>query len=64
LPTTDDQGRFDAVGLDPDDYHEAFVVAPGRVRMRVLFVLSDRPETPLEVRVLLNGSRERHPGDK
>jgi thiol-disulfide isomerase/thioredoxin len=51
IPTTDEQGRFEAVALGPDGYHEAFVVAPGRVRMRVLFVMTDRPETELEVRV-------------
>jgi peroxiredoxin len=51
VPATDDQGRFEAVGLSPDGYHEAFVVARGRVRMRVLFVMTDRPETALEVRV-------------
>jgi peroxiredoxin/protocatechuate 3,4-dioxygenase beta subunit len=51
VPTTDEQGRFEAVALGPDGYHEAFVVAPGRARMRVLFVMSDRPETELEVRV-------------
>ncbi len=51
VPTADDQGRFEAVGLSHDDYHEAFVIAPGRARMRVLFVMSDRPVTELEVRV-------------
>jgi hypothetical protein len=51
VPIADDQGRFEAVGLGRVGYHEAFVVCPGRARMRVLFVMSDRPETELEVRV-------------
>jgi thiol-disulfide isomerase/thioredoxin len=51
VPIADDQGRFEAVGLGRVGYHEAFVVCPGRARMRVLFVMSDRPETELEIRV-------------
>jgi hypothetical protein len=51
VATTDDQGWFEAVGLGPDGRHEAFTVCPGRARMRVLFFMSDRAETELEVRV-------------
>lgn len=51
VAVADDQGRFEATGLRRIGYHEAFVVAPGRARMRVLFVMSDRPETELEVQV-------------
>jgi hypothetical protein len=51
VAAADDRGRFEAVALTRDGYHEAFVVCPGRARMRVLFVMSDKPETALEVRV-------------
>jgi hypothetical protein len=43
-------GRFEVGGLDRGG-HEAFVVAPGRMRMRVLFDTTARADTELEVPV-------------
>jgi beta-lactamase regulating signal transducer with metallopeptidase domain len=43
-------GRFEVGGLSRKD-HEAFVVAPGRMRMRVLFDTTARAETELDVPV-------------
>jgi len=48
--TTDGQGRFELGGLDRNN-HEAYVVAPGRMRMRVLFDTTAHAETELEVPV-------------
>ena len=48
--TADSAGRFEVGGLSRTN-HEAFVVAPGRMRMRVLFDTTARAETELEVPV-------------
>jgi len=48
--TADDQGRVEIGGL-VRDHLEAFVVAPGRMRMRVLFDTTARDDTELEVPV-------------
>jgi hypothetical protein len=47
---TDAKGRFTMGGLSRT-HHEAFVVAPGRMRMRVLFDTTGRADTELEVPV-------------
>jgi uncharacterized GH25 family protein len=47
---TDDQGRFELGGLDRSN-HEAYVVAPRRMRMRVLFDTTAHADTELEVPV-------------
>jgi Carboxypeptidase regulatory-like domain len=47
---TDEAGRFEIGGLSRRD-HEAFVVAPGRMRLRVLFDTTTRADTELEVPV-------------
>jgi beta-lactamase regulating signal transducer with metallopeptidase domain len=52
--TADARGRFD-VGGGPRKNHEAFVVAPGRVRLRVLFDTTARPDTELDVPVPRGG---------
>src|SRR5207245_950625 len=46
----DRSGRFEVGGLSRT-HHEAFVVAPGRVRMRVLFDTTARADTELDVPV-------------
>jgi beta-lactamase regulating signal transducer with metallopeptidase domain len=48
--TTDADGRFEVGGLSREG-HEAFVVAPGRRRMRVLFNTTARADTGLDVPV-------------
>jgi RNA polymerase sigma factor (sigma-70 family) len=48
--TADSAGRFQVGGLARTN-HEAFVVAPGRMRMRVLFDTTARAETELDVPV-------------
>ncbi len=52
--TSDAQGRFQVGGLSRD-HHEAFVVAPGRMRMRVLFDTTARADTELDVPVPRGG---------
>ncbi|MGC8642245.1 MAG: carboxypeptidase regulatory-like domain-containing protein [Isosphaeraceae bacterium] len=54
-PTTDADGRFEVGGLSRSRYHESFVVAPGRERKRVLFEMSDKPVTDLEIPVARGG---------
>lgn len=51
--TTDDQGRAEVGGMSRRGYHEAFAVAPGRERFRVLFEMAEGPTTDLEVAVPL-----------
>jgi beta-lactamase regulating signal transducer with metallopeptidase domain len=51
---TDANGQFDVGGLYRGE-HESFVVAKGRMRMRVLFDTTARAENQLEVRVLRGG---------
>jgi RNA polymerase sigma factor (sigma-70 family) len=48
--TTDAEGRFQVGGLYRGE-HESYVVAPGRMRMRVLFDTTARAETELDVPV-------------
>ena len=48
--TSGEDGRFEVGGLSRKG-HESFVVAPGRMRMRVLFDTTARAETQLEVPV-------------
>jgi beta-lactamase regulating signal transducer with metallopeptidase domain len=52
--TTDADGRFEVGGLSREE-HEAFVVAPGRLRTRVLFDTTARPDTELDVPVPRGG---------
>jgi beta-lactamase regulating signal transducer with metallopeptidase domain len=52
--TTDAAGRFRVGGLSRAN-HEAFVVAPGRMRLRVLFDTTARADTELEVPVPRGG---------
>lgn len=52
--TTGADGRFEAGGLDRG-HHEAFVVAPGRLRLRVLFDTTARADTELDVPVPRGG---------
>jgi hypothetical protein len=52
--TADAAGRFEVGGLSRDN-HEAFVVAPGRMRMRVLFDTTARADTELDVPVPRGG---------
>ncbi len=52
--TTDAEGRFEVGGLSRAG-HEMFVVAPGRLRMRVLFDTTARADTELDVSVPLGG---------
>src|SRR5204862_6899612 len=52
--TTDARGRFEVGGLARKD-HEGFVVAPGRLRMRVLFDTTARADTELDVPVPRGG---------
>jgi hypothetical protein len=47
---TDAEGRFEVGGLSRGG-HESFVVAPGRMRLRVLFDTTTRADTELEVPV-------------
>ncbi len=54
-PITDQDGRFELGGLDRARYYESFVVAPGRERKRVLFEISNRPVTDLEIAVPRGG---------
>lgn len=54
-PITDQDGRFKLGGLDRARYYESFVVAPGRERKRVLFEMSERPVTDLEIAVPRGG---------
>jgi hypothetical protein len=46
--TADADGRFEVGGLYRG-YHESFVVAPGRMRLRVLFDTTARADTELDV---------------
>jgi len=55
VPVSDGDGRFEVGGLRRATHHEAFVVAPGRERRHVLFELSDRPVTDLEIAVPRGG---------
>jgi sarcosine oxidase gamma subunit len=48
--TADAEGKFAVGGLERT-HHEAFVVAPGRQRMRVLFDTTAKADTELDVRV-------------
>jgi beta-lactamase regulating signal transducer with metallopeptidase domain/uncharacterized GH25 family protein len=48
--TADARGRFQVGGLSRKD-HEAYAVAPGRMRMRVLFDTTGRADTELDVPV-------------
>ena len=50
IVTSDAQGRFEFGGLTRGS-HESFVVAPGRVRMRVVFDTTARADTVLEISV-------------
>ncbi len=50
----DSEGRFEVGGLSRTN-HEAFVVAPGRMRMRLLFDTTARAETELDVPVPRGG---------
>jgi hypothetical protein len=52
--TTDAAGRFEVGGLARKN-HEAFVVAPGRMRMRVLFDTTTHADTELDVPVPVGG---------
>jgi beta-lactamase regulating signal transducer with metallopeptidase domain len=52
--TADADGRFATGGLSRES-HESFVVAPGRVRLRVLFDTTARSDTELEVPVPRGG---------
>jgi len=52
--TADSSGRFEVGGLSRTN-HEAFVVAPGRMRMRLLFDTTARAETELDVPVPRGG---------
>ena len=52
--TADAEGRFEVEGLGLGS-HEARVIAPGRVRMRVLFDTTLRPRAELEVHVPRGG---------
>jgi beta-lactamase regulating signal transducer with metallopeptidase domain/uncharacterized GH25 family protein len=52
--TADPRGRFEVGGLARTN-HEAFVVAPGRMRMRVLFDTTARADTELDVPVPVAG---------
>lgn len=54
-PITDAEGRFEAPGLARTRSHEAFVVAPGRERKRVLFEMAEGPITNLDVFVPRGG---------
>ena len=55
VPVSDGDGRFEVSGLHRATHHEAFVVAPRRERRRVLFELSERSVTDLEVAVPRGG---------
>jgi hypothetical protein len=48
--TTDADGKFSAGGLERTN-HEAFVVAPGRMRLRVLFDTTAKADTALDIPV-------------
>ncbi|MFO0951704.1 MAG: carboxypeptidase regulatory-like domain-containing protein [Isosphaeraceae bacterium] len=50
-PVTDADGRFELPAVSKRRYHEAFVVAPGRERKRILFEMSEGPVTDLELRL-------------
>jgi hypothetical protein len=50
-PVADGDGRLEVPGLSRSRYHEAFVVAPGRERKRILFEMSEGPITDLELRL-------------
>ena len=52
--TTSGDGRFELAGLRPRE-HEAYVVAPGRLRQRVLFDTTLRPRAELELRIPAGG---------
>jgi uncharacterized GH25 family protein len=52
--TTSQNGEFEMGGLRRD-HHEAFVVAPGCMRIRVLFDTTERADTELEVPVPRGG---------
>lgn len=54
-PVTDNEGRFEVGGVNRASYHESFVVAPGRERLRVLFEMSEKPVTDLDIRVPRGG---------
>jgi thiol-disulfide isomerase/thioredoxin len=54
-PVTDQDGRLEVPALYRSRYHEAFVIAPGRERKRILFEMSEKPVTHLEVQVSLGG---------
>ena len=49
VPTTNAEGRFEVGGITRARYHEAYVNAPGRERKRVLFEMSEKPVTDLEI---------------
>ena len=51
VPVSDHDGRFEVAGLHRATHHAASVVAPGREHKLVLFDLSERPTTDLEVAV-------------
>ncbi len=51
-PAADQDGRLEIAALSRRRYHEAFVVAPGRFRQRILFEMSEGPVTDLELRIL------------
>jgi hypothetical protein len=53
--TTDDEGRFTVEALTLGE-HESYVVAPGRVRRRVLFDTTLRPEAELELALPRGGA--------
>ncbi len=55
MPKTDKDGRFEVVSLSREDYHEAIVLIPGRRRKSVLFEMSEKPITELEIRVPVAG---------
>src|SRR5262249_10595223 len=48
--TTKDDGSFEVGGLSRTN-HEAYVAVPGRMRLRVLFDTTARPNTELEIQV-------------
>ncbi len=54
-PVTDRDGRFEVGGLSRTRYHESFVVAPGRERIRVQFEISEKPTTDLDIAVPRGG---------
>jgi thiol-disulfide isomerase/thioredoxin/protocatechuate 3,4-dioxygenase beta subunit len=53
--TADEHGRFELAGLSTRE-HEAYVIAPGRERRRILFDTTLRPRAELELRIPLAAS--------